>query len=112
MNTIMKRAVLVAAFMFWATASFAQQADWWTHDFESVTPQGDTLWYVITDTTLHHVSVRDSWHHWNEHWDGISRCSDTLVIPSTVEHDGITYTVTALYQAAFAYHGEIKSMNP
>ena len=110
MNTIMKRVALAAAFMVWATASFAQQANDWAHDFESVTPQGDTLWYVITDTTLHHVSVRDSWHHWNEHWDGISRCSDTLVIPSTVEHDGITYTVTALYQAAFAYHGEIKSI--
>ena len=110
MNTIMKRVALVAAFMFWATASFAQQANDWEHDFKSVTPQGDTLWYVITDTTLHHVSVRDAYYRGQDGFTYLFRYSDTLVIPSTVEHEGITYIVSELYKAAFAYHTEIRSI--
>lgn len=106
----MKRAALAAAFMVWATASFAQQANDWEHDFKSVTPQGDTLWYVITDTTLHHVSVRDAYYIGQDGFIYLVRYSDTLVIPSTVEHEGITYIVSELYKAAFAYHNEIRSI--
>lgn len=106
----MKRAALAAAFMVWATVSFAQQANDWEHDFKSVTPQGDTLWYVITDTTLHHVSVRDAYYIGQDGFIYLVRYSDTLVIPSTVEHEGITYIVSELYKAAFAYHNEIRSI--
>jgi hypothetical protein len=35
----MKTAALAIAFMVWATATFAQQANSWNRDFESVTPQ-------------------------------------------------------------------------
>ncbi|MBR3434460.1 MAG: sigma-70 family RNA polymerase sigma factor [Bacteroidales bacterium] len=104
MNTTMKQAALAAALVALATATHAQVA----HDFQTVTPQGDTLFCTITDSTQHHISVRGDESVWNAHY---IHYSDTLVIPATVEHDGTAYTVTALADSAFYSHGEVRSVS-
>ena len=103
MNTTMKHAALTAAFMALATATHAQVA----HNFQTVTPQGDTLFCTITDSAQHHVSVRGDESIWNAQY---IHYSDTLVIPSTVVHDGTTYTITSLADSAFCDHSEVKAI--
>ena len=104
MNTTMKQAALAAALVALATATHAQVA----HDFQTVTPQGDTLFCTITDSTQRHISVRGDESVWNAHY---IHYSDTLVIPASVEHDGTAYTVTALADSAFYSHGEVRSVS-
>ena len=102
MNTTMKQAALTAALVALATATHAQVA----HDFQTVTPQGDTLFCTITDSTQHFISVRGDESVWNARY---IHYNDTLVIPASVEHDGTAYTVIALADSAFYNHGEVKS---
>lgn len=104
MNTTMKQAALAAVFMALATATQAQVA----HHFQAVTPQGDTLFCTITDSVQHHISVRGDESVWGAHY---IHYSDTLVIPTTVEHDGTTYFVTALADSAFYNHGEVSGIS-
>ena len=104
MNTTMKQAALAAALVALATATHAQVA----HDFQTVTPQGDTLFCTITDSAQRHISVRGDESVWGAQY---IHYSDTLVIPASVEHDGIAYTVTALADSAFYSHGEVRSVS-
>ena len=104
MNTTMKQAALAAALVALATATHAQVA----HDFQTITPQGDTLFCTITDSAQHHISVRGDESVWNAQY---IHYSDTLVIPATVEHDGTAYTVTALADSAFYSHAEVRSVS-
>lgn len=104
MNTTMKQAALAAALVALATATKAQVA----HDFQTVTPQGDTLFCTITDSAQRHISVRGDESVWNAQY---IHYSDTLVIPATVEHEGTAYTVTALADSAFYSHAEVKSVS-
>ena len=104
MNTTMKQAALAAALVALATATKAQVA----HDFQTVTPQGDTLFCTITDSAQRHISVRGDESVWNAQY---IHYSDTLAIPASVEHDGIAYTVTALADSAFYSHSEVRSVS-
>lgn len=104
MNTTMKQAALAAALVALATATKAQVA----HDFQTVTPQGDTLFCTITDSAQRHISVRGDESVWNAQY---IHYSDTLAIPASVEHDGIAYTVTALADSAFFSHAEVRSVS-
>ena len=100
MNISLKRTATTAALMALTTAPQAQVA----YDFQSVTPQGDTLFCTVTDSAQHHVSVRGDESVWNAPY---IHYNDTLVIPSSVEHNGVQFTVSALGDSAFYNHGEI-----
>lgn len=104
MNTTMKQAALAAALVALATATKAQVV----HDFQTVTPQGDTLFCTITDSAQRHISVRGDESVWGAQY---IHYSDTLAIPASVEHDGIAYTVTALADSAFYSHSEVRSVS-
>lgn len=76
-------------------------------DFQMVELNGDVLYFTVTDSVHHYVSVRGD----VAQWMGQSiRYSDTLVIPATVEHQGISYTVTILADSAFAHHTEVQAV--
>lgn len=72
------------------------------HDFEV-----DNLLYTITSTNPPQVSL-------DGHIDGTS-ASDELLIPGTVENDGVIYTVVAIGDNAFAnctdMYGDIEIPN-
>ena len=104
MNSRMKTAAMTAALALVASSAKAQV----DCDFQSVTPQGDTLFYTIIDSAAGHVSVQgDTYVAWDVPY---IHYSDTLLIPATVTHDGRQYTVTALADNAFASHYEIQSI--
>lgn len=73
------------------------------YDFSAVAPSGQTLYYKITDATNHYVKVtHPSSAYVNEnYWNGFTQPTGDLTIPSTVEHENVTYTVTAIDEAAF-----------
>lgn len=104
MNSRMRTAAMTAALALMANSTKAQV----DCDFQSVTPQGDTLFYTIIDSAAGHVSVQgDTYVAWDEPY---IHYNDTLLIPATVAHDGRQYTVTALADNAFAAHYEIQSI--
>ena len=102
MFNVKRQAALAATMAVLTTAASAQMG----YDFKSVSPQGDTLFCTVVDTVAHHVSV-----HGDQYIYGTDylRYPDTLVIPSTVEHNGTEYTVTALADSAFCDHSEVKA---
>lgn len=81
--------------------------------------QGQMLYYTVIDSVNHYVMLtcskdsilpNDWWGTWNgfgdnpidfDGWDNSNRPSGALVLPDTVSHDGITYTVRAIGEAAF-----------
>ncbi|MBP5528192.1 MAG: leucine-rich repeat protein [Bacteroidales bacterium] len=76
-------------------------------DFQTVSPQGDALYYVVVDSLNRHVSVRGD----VARWMGQSiRYNTVLLLPDTVEHEGLRYAVTALADSAFMGHDEIEKV--
>jgi len=75
-------ALLFALFLGMGTA--------WADGFSAVCSTGQTLYYTITSTSNHYVSVT-----------GGSGLTGSLNIPETVENGGVTYTVTAIAANAF-----------
>jgi len=75
--------------------------------FSDVAPSGQTLYYKITDKTKQQVAVTFPGSYSGAggrgmYWDGYAKPTGRVVIPSTVTHDGITYTVVSL---SGAFHG-------
>lgn len=87
------------------------------HDFTSVAPNGQTLYYKITDATAHTVMVthpnsyssinytngyqNTPYGNGNGTYNYFSKPTGNLVIPYYVEHNGISYSVTAIDEYAF-----------
>lgn len=61
-------------------------------DFSHVAPSGQTIYYDIYGSTVKVV---------NPDWDYHVKPSGALVLPATVEHNGNTYSVTAIGASAF-----------
>ena len=74
-------------------------------DFQMVEFNGDVLYFTVIDSVHRHVSVRGDVAQW---MGQTIRYSEKLVIPATVEHEGVSYIVTAIADSAFAYHDELK----
>ena len=77
-------------------------------DFQTVNAQGDALYYVILDSASRQVSVRGDVARW---MGQPIRYNAVLIIPDTVEHDGLRYVVTALADSAFMGHDEIETVS-
>ena len=76
----------------------------WAYDFSAVAPSGQTLYYTISGTnamvTYPNASVDlDDLN--PAVWSGFAKPTGALVIPSSVTHNGQTYSVTAIDAYAF-----------
>lgn len=86
------------------TASHSQIAC----DFQTVSPQGDALYFVVVDSVRQEVSVRGDVARW---MGQPIRYNNVLTIPDTVEHEGRRYVVTTLADSAFMGHDEIETVS-
>lgn len=92
--------LLIAALMAMGQNAFA-------YDFSAVAPSGQTLYYTIIDSTNHYVMLTHPSGpevHWVYQclWDDNSNIpTGPLVLPDTVTHNGINYTVRAVGELAF-----------
>ena len=61
---------------------------------------GQTLYFNITDATHHYVEITYPGTSGN-YWNGYTKTTGSLSLPSSVSYNGITYTVTAIGDYAF-----------
>ena len=76
-------------------------------DFYAVCSTGQTLYYTITNPSLHYVEVSCPG---NYSWDGYTKPTGHLSIPSSVSHSGMTYSVKAVGNYAFYDCGGITEL--
>ena len=69
-------------------------------DFSAVCPTGQTLYYNIIDATNHYVEITypGTSNNW---WDGFDKPTGDITFPTSVDHNGVTYTVTRIGLGAF-----------
>ena len=79
----------------------------WAYDFSSLSPSGDTLYYIINGANVT-VTSPYSGSAWD--WNPYTEPSGALVIPSSVNYNGNTYTVTAIGDYAFYECSKITSV--
>ena len=107
--------------------AMAQTTNYEPYDFREVNVDGDTLYYRITsDSEPYTVAVtrcHDSTYHTLPHpsyeWQigqpgfvyPVYDYDSLLNIPSSVTHEGVTYTVTAVDNEAFYYQRGIREVN-
>ena len=86
MTLNMKKLLLILVLCLCSLASWAQM-------FNDVAPTGQTLYYNITSTENHTVEVAHQ---------PTTDLSGDLIIPSTVEYQSETYSVTSIGAFAFS----------
>ena len=71
--------------------------------FSAVCPSGISLYYNITDNVNHYVELTYPNHHEDDgYWEDYELYgNDAIIIPETVEYNGITYTVVSVGDHAF-----------
>lgn len=69
--------------------------------FSATCSTGQTLYYAVTDVSNHYVEVVYPGNSSAAPWEGYDQPSGNLVIPETVEYQGITYTVKGIGSQAF-----------
>ncbi len=112
----MKKTVIIISIIVASVYAVSAQNLWPSFDFKSANVEGDTLYYRITSTTTPTVAVtrcHDSVYHnlpfptmpWEMGQSGfvypLYDYDSYVVIPSTVEFEGQTFTVTAIDKEAF-----------
>ena len=74
-------------------------------DFSAVCETGQTLYYIITDEEQKTVKLtfpHEPENPWESNfWEGYEKPQGSMTLPSTVNYEGETYTVTAIDASAF-----------
>lgn len=73
-------------------------------DFSAVCPSGQTLYYKITDATNHYVKLTcpNNENASSGFWSNHSEPTGDVILPSNVNYNDISYTVTSIGQRAFS----------
>ncbi len=90
----MKKKVLFVLAAMLSVASAMSQG----YDFSAVAPSGQTLYYYIFDSSAFVTYPGSSW---DNAYLGYSKPTGILIIPDSVENNGITYPVKSISQYAF-----------
>lgn len=90
---------------------FAAALPLWAFDFESQRDEGYTLYFNILDDEENAVEVTYPVSSGSNRWQGHQQPWGELVIPASVEHEGVTYSVVAISDRAFSGCKEITSIN-
>ena len=86
-------ALLLALFLGMGTAYAA--------DFSATCSTGQTLYYNITDATNHYVEITCPGTSNEDGWQGFTKPTGNITLPSTVTYNSVTYTVTKIGDYAF-----------
>ena len=73
-----------------------------SYDFSAVCETGQTLYYNIIDAENHYVELTcPGTPDFNNCWYGFAKPSGDIIFPESVQHDGVSYTVTSVGDYAF-----------
>ena len=92
----MKKVLLIMVLFAISFAGKAQQH----YDFSAVNETGLSLYYKITSDANRTVEVVYP-HVEGNYWGGYTKPTGSLIIPSSVTHDGVDYTVVSIGEFAF-----------
>ena len=95
----MKKLFAILTLMVLSTSAFA-------YDFSAVCESGQTLYYYILSNDNHEVAVTNPM----VGWDGFTEPEGDLIIPETVEYEGINYIIVKIGRSAFSGCREITSV--
>ena len=98
----MKKTLLIFVLLAFAASASAQSNEY--YDFSAVCESGQTLYYSIVSDS----EVKLNQPAWL--WEGYSKPSGDLIIPKTVEYEGITYTIVSILDYAFYNCNELTSV--
>ena len=93
----MKRVLLFVTLFAISFAGKAQRS----YDFSAVAETGQSLYYRILSDANKTVEVTYPHLIGSDYWSDYSRPTGSLVIPSSVRHDGVDYTVVSIGENAF-----------
>lgn len=72
--------------------------DIYAYDFSAVCETGQTLYYTITHTANHYVKLVCPG---SNGWSGYIKPTGNIVLPETVQYNGVSYTITSIGDYAF-----------
>ncbi len=84
-----------------AVLSFSQALLAQNYDFSDIAPSGQTLYYTITSDSTVQVIAPGGVVYSNSNWAGYTSPTGSLTIPSTVNYQGETYSVSKIAGGAF-----------
>ena len=73
------------------------------YDFYKNCTTGQRLYYNIIDATNHYVEITYPGTSYSSPWDGYTKPTGNITLPTTVTNGGVTYTVTRIGDVAFRY---------
>ena len=74
----------------------------YAYDFSAVCETGQTLYYNITDATNHHVELTCPGEaNYSNCWAGFDKPTGDIIFQESVQHEGVSYTVTSIGNYAF-----------
>ncbi len=72
-----------------------------SYDFSAVCSTGQTLYYNITNATNHYVEITYPGTSTSNPWNGYTKPTGNITLPSSVTSNGVTYTVKKIGDYAF-----------
>lgn len=72
----------------------------WAFDFYAVCSTGQTLYYTITDASNHYVETTHPGSNYSP-WVGYTKPTGSMTIPSSVSHNGVSYSVKSIGSNCF-----------
>ena len=99
-----KRFMMICCLMVMAATTFGQSNPWDGYDFSTECETGQTLYYIITDSINHEVTLTHPAPYSYvtlDYWDGFEEPAGNIVFPSEVTYEGQTYIVTSIDDGAF-----------
>lgn len=72
-----------------------------SYDFSAVCETGQTLYYNITDAENHYVELTYPGSY-SGSWTGFTMPTGDVILPESVQYDGVTYSVTSIGYRAFS----------
>jgi hypothetical protein len=90
------RAVLIGLLL-----GVAGMTKMYAYDFSAVCETGQTLYYNILDASNHHVELTFPGTDDYNCWSGFTLPTGNIILPESVQNDGVTYTVTCIGSKAF-----------
>ena len=101
----MKRAMRAALLVLLLSA--VGMGKGYAYDFSAACETGQTLYYNITDATNHYVGLTYPGNSSNSPWEGFTKPTGNIVLPETIQYNGVTYIVTSISARAFYYCSDL-----
>ena len=100
-KNILHFGIMVKTVMIGMLIGVAGKMNAYSYSFSAVCETGQRLYYNIIDTDNHYVEITCPNVPGNSAWGGYTKPIGNIIFPDSVQHGGITYTVSSIGHYAF-----------